>query len=812
MKFGNDTFKKLFSKDLVDKYNDIIAFITEQVNNNNLEVAEQILNELEKEVIINPEIFSIKSSILFQKGEIDLAIEVLKEGYILFNDNFDLLYNLTYLFLVKGNEDSSQKYLREIYENIILSQEQSNLLNEVISLYEKSIDNVKMNKMVYLTDKINCYSKSLLKLLSEHLSIKVLYVKDAKKEEMAEVLVSSEYIFINCDLEYLFKINSLPLLKERKVVVVYDEVSMSKLDDKFLSEDLEDAIRWENVSAIIVPSVASREILISSIKNVKHLTDIYVIPITKSNIKVNYERKEIKNIGLYGDLSKNEFIITSILYNYLKLNNNYDIKIISTCGNKEKISYLQSIANDLGIQDKLSFVILRDRSRQDIIDNIDLLISTNIEQALDSFVYEFITCGKAVLLRDFLNNREVFNSNLLWKTVDEIINKINNYSNFVEDDYNHLMENISENCNENIVKIERILNKNERNLIEKRALAILNGSYDTNKIEELTILIPSFNRLDILYDDLTKKYKLGNTRKIIADDGTKEDEKLHSISKEKDLYAVDMAYKNKMNLGIAGNLKEMTKKVKTKYCCYMGDDDAQFVKCSENIVKSYNLLDKDYIMLHPKSFFTVSNCFDYPDYGFNYEGNDDMSCEDALRNYFLLKRFIFGMIGICKTEEYLNSLSDNYFSRMSDDVVTLSRLYSQNLTKKIKVVDDWVYIKRIHGNNTSIDLDDERCLQSFIAHAVAGYHCLINNLVSVSEFDNTMKMFYIDCLIGEYKFEYNIYEDFDYYVNKKVSIEKWLEHCKNIGLINDKICIKDLPKELIELPNIYMKLKEDNHS
>lgn len=810
MKLLSKNLKNLVSKDLMDHYHMVMEFIFQQMQEGNLDVAEELVDKLEKEFAFDPEIYTTKSSILFERGKIDLAIETLKKGYIFCNDNFDLLYNLAYIYLNIGDEKCFKKLYNEIIQNIKLTSEQSTLLNDLVDIYGENVDEIYIEKMIYLTEDMSLYSESLLMLMSDYLSIEVLNINDITRTELAEAMVKTDRILLNCDVEYLFKITSVPIIKEKKLMMVYDDISMSKLECNKLNYQYENEIMWGNISDIIIPSEVSKEVLVRTIKNIEYLTDIHIIPLIECNKFIKYSKKEVKDIFIYGNLEKNEFFITSFLYSYKRLKDNYNIHVVTYYENNKIKKSLEMIANKLGIGDRLSFTLINNENSEFLLESMDFLISTDIEMALDSFVIEFLKLGKGILIRDFLNDKTCFDSKFLWSTIDDVVNTINDM-NFTDEDYNIFFKNISRAKEESKEMIKMLSEKKEKGIIEKMVFASIHSSYDTEKVNDLTILIPSFNRLDILYDDLKNNYKLGKTNKIIADDGTKEDKKLEIISKEKDVYNIQKVYKNKVNLGIAENLRELTKKVTTTYCSYMGDDDAQFIKSQDTIEKYYKDLDEDYIMLHPKNFYAISKSNTLSDYYVNYEDNIDMSCRGALKKYFLLNKFSYGMVGICKTKDYLDSLSEKYFSRMSDDVVTLSRLYSKNLDKKVKIVSDWVYIKRIEGDNTSIDLDEERCLQSFIAHIVAGYHCLINEIVCLEEFFQAMERF-CENMKNKYNFEYDVYNDLISYVNKEVTITQLVNNYKNLGLMDKKICIKDLPKEFVILPDVYIRIKNGGYS
>lgn len=73
------------------------------IKEENFEKAKEIINEYERTIKNDLEICSMKAVIAIIENRLDNAEEILREGLLLDNDNYDLLYNMAYLQQLKEN-------------------------------------------------------------------------------------------------------------------------------------------------------------------------------------------------------------------------------------------------------------------------------------------------------------------------------------------------------------------------------------------------------------------------------------------------------------------------------------------------------------------------------------------------------------------------------------------------------------------------------------------------------------------------------------------------------------------------------------
>lgn len=102
--------------------NDIIIYqkklkenINVLINQNRLDEVKEILNYYENIVVDDVDIYSIKGVMAMMEGDIAEAERVLKEGLDKDGENFDLLYNLGYLYQFNAQNNLAIKYFKRAF-------------------------------------------------------------------------------------------------------------------------------------------------------------------------------------------------------------------------------------------------------------------------------------------------------------------------------------------------------------------------------------------------------------------------------------------------------------------------------------------------------------------------------------------------------------------------------------------------------------------------------------------------------------------------------------------------------------------------
>ncbi|NLZ92749.1 MAG: hypothetical protein GX922_01835 [Firmicutes bacterium] len=108
--------------------------IKKLINQNMLAEAEDLLNQYASIVDNDVEIYSMKAVIAMILGEKDKAEKALERGLILDNQNFDILYNLGYLYQASGENELAYHYYQTALKNADDEEKADEVLKIIASL------------------------------------------------------------------------------------------------------------------------------------------------------------------------------------------------------------------------------------------------------------------------------------------------------------------------------------------------------------------------------------------------------------------------------------------------------------------------------------------------------------------------------------------------------------------------------------------------------------------------------------------------------------------------------------------------------
>ncbi len=89
------------------------------IRRNLLEEAAEIIGAYEKIVRNDTEIISMKAVIAIEQHKLDTALEVLQEGLLLDSSNYDMLYNLGYVYEITGREELAEEFYKRAFVNAV---------------------------------------------------------------------------------------------------------------------------------------------------------------------------------------------------------------------------------------------------------------------------------------------------------------------------------------------------------------------------------------------------------------------------------------------------------------------------------------------------------------------------------------------------------------------------------------------------------------------------------------------------------------------------------------------------------------------
>lgn len=211
------------------------------VNNSMLIEAKELIKEYEKIVENDVEIYSMKAVIGIMEEKLDYAKSMLKAGIELESNNFDLNYNLAYVYEIEGKFRKSIKYYAHAYNKTLNKQ----LRDEIKAVVERMLYNVGRNesfdeilrqnidkkKCLILCHFYSVFVKEFIENMKKHNDIEfdILTMDLSYTKDKGSSLINSVYIYSNIN-ELTDKLNSAKkydIIHIHFLDVIYSSVSQN---------------------------------------------------------------------------------------------------------------------------------------------------------------------------------------------------------------------------------------------------------------------------------------------------------------------------------------------------------------------------------------------------------------------------------------------------------------------------------------------------------------------------------------------------------------------------------------------------------
>lgn len=180
------------------------------LNNGSVEEAKVVINEYRKMVAEDVEIYSMDAVIAIIEGNLEYAEELLKQGLNLCRNNFDLNYNLAYLYDIKDNTNQSLNFYKNAYNyagNINIKDEIKSAVEDII--IKKGLD-INIENFINKKNKTRClvfchffsvYTKNFLERLKRDYDIEfdVLTMDENYKAKIDKNIIENIFIYKNID-------------------------------------------------------------------------------------------------------------------------------------------------------------------------------------------------------------------------------------------------------------------------------------------------------------------------------------------------------------------------------------------------------------------------------------------------------------------------------------------------------------------------------------------------------------------------------------------------------------------------------------
>lgn len=571
------------------------------INDNRLDEAINLIEEYKKIDLKDKEIYSIEAVVLIIKKNLAEAEKVLKKGLVIDEENFDLNYNLGYIYEQEKKFIDAVKYYKKAIDNCndyTLKMEIANLVEKIT--YEHKINPIQDKKKMafFVKQGMDSFLRDIIDRLSDEYEIKKIVVTDSKHidigMEWAEICW-----FEWCDelIAYGSKHNHA---NNKKIIC--------RLHRYEALTDYPKNVDWNNVDKLIVVADHLKEFLLSQIPDIEKKVNIITI-----NNGVNLNKYEFKerylgfNIAYVGYIHqrKNPVLLLQIISKLVKIDNRYKLYIAGQFQDGLIELYWNYQIQQMGLHKNVIFEGWQENISKWLEDK-NYILSSSIHESFGYGIAEAMARGVKPVIHNFVFAEEIWDKKYLFNTVDEAVNCIvdkkynsSEYRKFIQDNYslNDQIEAIKkvlsslylQSVKQNQIDLIYIISKYiEFSPYTNKEIDLYNfedNSISIGKIEQLT---NKFSLIEFIIKNKEGEqlvlqniwYDIRYKRVILPQ------YILHSKNKEKIMSLINtiISYKLEYNGSIAGfindyNILNDVKKNELVYVWERGIPGTQFMPC-----------------------------------------------------------------------------------------------------------------------------------------------------------------------------------------------------------------------------------------
>jgi len=717
-----------------ERINNVKAKIEKLIENGHLEEAESVLSEIETRMPGDPDICSMRAVIYILRGSLEEAEAILCEGLQIDSVQFDLLYNLAYIREQQGHYQQAAD-LYSMAATVAYSDEQKQNTDDSLERLRKVDTNIEITEkakiVFFVKSGLDSFLGDIINDLSDKYWVRKIIVSDFKQID-AGMEWADICWFEWCD-ELIVYGSRLPLAKEKKIVC--------RLHRYEVFTDSPSKVIWGNVDKLIIVTGHLKELLETNFPGISNQVDIVIIENGVDVDKYGFtKRANGFNIAMVGYIHsrKNPVMALQIIEKLVKVDKRYKLYVAGQFQEEIIKLYWDYQLKRMRIEDNVIF----EGWQNDIsswLEDKNYLLSTSIHESFGYGIAEAMARGIKPVIHDFLYANEIWSEDLLFNTVDEAVDSIINgqyeserYRTFIEERYS---------LKKQMMQINRLIEEllSFKNLIGK-VKDILSGTVKPQELmlEDITVLIPSYNRAKLLKEDLDKGFKLGSQPKVIVDDcSTEETEWLEIINRDLPSYKSRLII-NENNSGVAESRRRGLEAIETKYTTFIDDDNMMLCLDRAALDQDISRLANDVSVIVPR--YIINYYSDRLFLGYDRQCYNNLSGAQVLKN-MAFSGEMMGLLtgGAIAETQWMSKYAYCPLFKASEDYVMLAKMLASKPESKVITTEALVFVRRFLDGGLTMNPNPLKLMLALIAQAIACYYCVKLDIANKDEVLRWMK-------------------------------------------------------------------------
>ncbi|WP_096635445.1 glycosyltransferase [Clostridium cochlearium] len=438
------------------------------IEQGSLEEAKELLKQYEEIVKDDIDVYSIKGVIAIMKGNIDEAKIILNQGLTINSENFDLNYNLAYLYEQKKQFSYAVQYYKKALKHCKDENISKNINDIIEKIYlEHNLETLKeKKKMVFFVRQgMDNFLSDIINGLFNEYEIKKIIVTDYKQIEQGMHWADICW-FEWCD-ELIIYGSKLPIAKEKKIICRMHSY------EAFI--DYPNQVNWNVIDKVVFVAKHIQEFIINNYKLNKEKT--VVVP---NGVNIGNWKFKPKNPGFkiayvgYINYKKGPMLLLHTFKAIYDRDHRYKFYIAGQFQDSRYLLYFKQMIKEFGMENNFFFDGWQDNLDKWLEDK-NYILCTSVLESQNMSIMQAMAKGIKPIVHNFVGAKEIYKLNYLWNTIDEAVNMITD-KNYDSEEYREFIkENYS--LEKQMKEIKNVLDTLEKVNPNKLSLEYLISKY-----------------------------------------------------------------------------------------------------------------------------------------------------------------------------------------------------------------------------------------------------------------------------------------------------------------------------------------------
>jgi glycosyltransferase involved in cell wall biosynthesis len=407
------------------------------INEGRFTEAQGLLNEYRNIVSNDIEVFSVQSVIDISNRNFEAAQKSINDGLSIDNNNFDLRYNLAYLYELRNEPVKAVKMYRQLSQDYQDKEKQQLIVEafERLRIQYPEIDVMhKKQRMVFFVKQgMDSFIGDIISNLSKEYETKKVVVTDLRQIDK-EMLDADICWFEWCD-ELVIYGSQLEAAKRKKLIC--------RLHSYEAFIDYPKNVNWNTVDITIFVAEHIRNTVLGQVSALKKERTVIIpngIDINKYTFKTRNPGYKIAYLG-YINYKKGPMLLLHTFSAIHACNPNYKLYIAGTFQDNRDVLYFQQFIKEMNLEN----CVIYDGWQNDVdkwLDDKDYILCTSVLEGHPVGIMQAMAKGLKPLIHNFVGARGIYPGEYIWNTIDEAVGMICSkeydsaeYRDFIKDNY-----------------------------------------------------------------------------------------------------------------------------------------------------------------------------------------------------------------------------------------------------------------------------------------------------------------------------------------------------------------------------------------